>query len=138
MFLEFLGQHWPLASAWVAAVLLLLYHEGRRGGASVSPQQLSTMVNSQQAAVIDLRDPADFRKGHIVDSINIPYAKLGDHWGELDKLRERPLILVCKIGQSAGAAGKQMRARGFSQIYRLRGGISEWLAQQLPLIKGKS
>jgi len=136
IFLEFLTQQWPLATAWAVAVFLLILHEGRRGGATVSPQQLVNLVNGQQAAVIDLRDTADFRKGHIVDAINIPYNKLNERFAELEKLRERPLILVCKIGQFAGAAGKQLRAKGFSQVYRLRGGIGEWQGAQMPLIKG--
>lgn len=136
IFLEFLTHQWPLAGAWAVAVVLLILHEGRRSGATVTPQQLVNLVNAQQAAVIDLREAADFRKGHIVDAINIPYTKLNDHWTELEKLRERPLILVCKMGQFAGAAGKQLRAKGFAQVYRLRGGIGEWQGAQMPVVKG--
>ncbi len=135
MFLEFVMQQWPLVSALVVAVLLLIFHESRRAGATVTPQQLTNLVNQQQATVIDLRDQAEFRKGHIVDALNIPYAKLGEHMGELEKLQERPVILVCKLGQYSSAAGKQLMQKGFKQIYRLSGGISEWQAAQLPLIK---
>jgi rhodanese-related sulfurtransferase len=136
IFLEFLTEQWPLASAWAVAVILLLIHEGKRGGATVSPQQLVSLVNTEHAAVVDLRDAAEFRKGHIVDAINVPYAKLNEQAGQLEKLRERPIVLICKMGQYAGAAGKQLRAKGFTKVYRLRGGIGEWQGAQLPLIKG--
>jgi rhodanese-related sulfurtransferase len=135
MFFEFLLQQWPLAGALAVTVLLLIFHESRRGGSTVTPQQLTALVNKQQAAVVDLRDQAEFRKGHIVDAINIPYAKLGERIEELDKLREKPVILVCKLGQFSSAAGKQLLEKGFKQVYRLSGGISEWRAAQLPLIK---
>lgn len=135
MFLEFLLQQWPLASALAVTVLLLVLHESKRSGNSVTPQQLTNLVNNQQATVIDLRDQADFRKGHIVDAINIPYAKLNERIGELDDLRERPVIFVCKMGQFSSAAGKQLMAKGFKQVYRLNGGIGEWQASQLPLVK---
>lgn len=135
MFLEFVMQQWPLVGALVVTVILLVLHESRRAGATVTPQQLTNLVNQQQAAVIDLRDQAEFRKGHIVDAINIPYAKLNDRIGELDNLRERPVILVCKLGQYSSAAGKQLMQQGFKQVYRLSGGISEWQVAQLPLIK---
>ncbi|MFT3928856.1 MAG: rhodanese-like domain-containing protein [Spongiibacteraceae bacterium] len=135
MFLEFVLQQWPLVGALVVAVILLIFHESRRAGATVTPQQLTNLVNQQQATVIDLRDQAEFRKGHIVDAINIPYAKLNERVGELENLRERPLILVCKLGQYSSAAGKQLMQQGFKQVYRLSGGISEWQGAQLPLIK---
>lgn len=135
MFLEFVLQQWPLIGALAVTVILLVLHESRRAGATVSPQQLTNLVNQQQAAVIDLRDQVEFRKGHIVDAINIPYAKLNERIGELDDLRERPVILVCKLGQYSSAAGKQLLQQGFKQVYRLSGGISEWQVAQLPLIK---
>lgn len=135
MFLEFILQQWPLVGALAVTVLLLIFHESRRAGATVTPQQLTNLVNQQQAAVIDLRDQAEFRKGHIVDAINIPYGKLQERADELDKLRERPIILVCKLGQFSSAAGKQLMQKGFKQVYRLSGGISEWQGAQLPLVK---
>lgn len=136
MFFEFLIQQWPLFAGLAVCVLLLITHESRRGGSTVSPQELVNLVNKQQAAVVDLREPAEFRKGHIVDAINIPYAKLDDRWNELEALRERPIVLVCKIGQFSSATGNRLLAKGFTQVHRLQGGIGEWQTSQLPLIKG--
>lgn len=135
MVYQFLLQQWPLVGALLVTVLLLIFHESRRSGSKVTPQQLTNLVNHQNAAVIDLREQAEFRKGHIVDAINIPYAKLSERFGEIDALRERPVIFVCKLGQFSTAAGKQLLEKGFKQVYRLSGGISEWQSVQLPLIK---
>ena len=135
MFFDFLAEQWPLASALVVCVLLLLFHESRRGGRTLSPNQLVQLVNAEQAAVVDLRDPAEFRKGHIVDAVNIPYGKLDERLGELEALRERPLVLVCKMGQHSSAAGKKLLGKGFPKVNRLGGGIMEWQNSQLPLVK---
>lgn len=135
MVLEFLIQQWHLAGALAVAVILLVIHESRRGGTSITPQQVSLLMNEQQATVVDLRDPADFRKGHIVGAINIPYAKVDERWDELEKLRDKPLILVCKLGQFSSAIGKRLMAKQFAHIYRLSGGISEWQTSRLPLVK---
>jgi rhodanese-related sulfurtransferase len=136
IYIEFLSQQWPLVAALTVCLALLIVHESRRGGKTVSPQQLVTLVNGQQAVVIDLRDPAEFRKGHIVEAINIPYAKVDERWPELEALRERPLVLVCKMGQFSSAIGKRLLAKGFTQVHRLRGGLNEWQGAQLPLVKG--
>jgi rhodanese-related sulfurtransferase len=136
MFLEFLIQQWPLAAGLVVCAALLIMHESRRGGSTVTPQELVNLVNKEEAAVIDLREPAEFRKGHIVDAINIPYSKLDERWNELEALRERPIVLVCKIGQYSSATGSRLLTKGFPRVHRLQGGIGEWQTSQLPLVKG--
>lgn len=122
-------------SALAVCVALLIMHESRRGGKTVTPQQLVSLVNGQNAAVVDLREAVEFRKGHIVDAINIPYGKVDSRWSELEALSERPVILVCKMGQFSSAIGKRLLAKGFKQVYRLGGGVSEWQVSQLPLVK---
>ncbi len=135
MFLQFLAEQWLLISALASCLLLLLFHESRRGGPSLTPHQLVALINQKQAAVIDLRDSAEYRKGHIVGAINLPFAKLQERWSELEALRERPLVLVCKLGQSASSASKQLRAKGFTEVYRLGGGLVEWDGLQMPLVR---
>ena len=133
-FFEFLSQQWLLAGGLAVAIVLLLQHESRRGGPSLSPQQVINRLNSDDAVVVDLRDAKEFKAGHIVDAINIPYAKLAEKVGELERYRDKPVVLVCKLGQQAGAAGKLLRQQGFQDVSRLNGGMTEWTGSQLPLV----
>ena len=135
LFLEFLAQQWILVAALLAAIGMLVYHESRKAGPSLSPQQAINMVNTQQGLFLDLRDGADFKQGHIADAMHIPAAKLADRMGELDKHRERPIVLVCKMGQQSGVAGKQLRGAGFSRVYKMAGGMLEWNNLQLPTVR---
>ena len=133
-FLEFLAEQWIYAGGLVVCLVLLFQHEGRKGGPTLTTQQLILQVNQQQAVVIDLRDDKAFKEGHIVDALNIPHAKLAGRLAELKSYRDKPLILVCNMGQHAGAAGKVLRADGFEQVSRLAGGMMEWNNSQLPLV----
>ncbi len=135
LFLEFLAQQWILVAALLAAIGMLIYHESRKAGPSLSPQQAINMVNAEQGLFLDLRDGADFKQGHIADAVHIPAAKLADRMGELDKHRERPIVLVCKMGQQSGVAGKQLRGAGFSKVYKMAGGMLEWSNLQLPTVR---
>jgi len=83
---------------------------------------------------VDLRDTADFRAGHIVDAVHIPASKLLANTGLLENYRDKPVVLVCKIGQSAGAVGKKLKADGFGQVYKMAGGMTEWSNLQLPVV----
>jgi rhodanese-related sulfurtransferase len=133
-FIVFLGQQWMLVGALLILVFLFIQVETKRGGQTVSIHQLTTLVNRENALVIDLREPADYKDGHIVDALNIPFTKLKEKLSELDKYKERPLVLVDKMGQHAGAAGKQLREAGFN-ISRLDGGMTEWRGSNLPVVK---
>ncbi len=135
LFFEFLGEQWLLVAALLATIMLLVFHESRRGGAALTPRQLVALVNQENALVIDLREPAEYKRGHIVDAINLPYNKLAERITELERHRERPLVMVCRMGTQAGAAGRQLAAKGFQRVHRLGGGVMEWQAQQLPLVK---
>ena len=132
--LEFLAEQWILASALIVCIILLIKHESRKGGPTLSPQQLISLVNKEEAVIVDLRDSNEFKQGHIVDALNIPHAKLADRMAELESYRDKPLILVCKMGQHSGAAGKTLAASGFEQVSRLSGGMMEWQSSQLPLV----
>ena len=51
--------------------------------------------------------------------------------------QDKPVILVCKMGQHAGAAGRILSTSGFKDVRRLSGGITTWKSDGLPLVKGK-
>jgi len=135
LYLEFLTQQWILVAALVAVVLVLIYHESRKAGPAVSPQKAINLVNNEQGVFVDLRDAKDFKQGHIVDALHIPAAKIDNRLSELEKYKSSPIVLVCKMGQQAGAAGKKLKANGFDQVYKMTGGMMEWGNLQLPTTK---
>jgi rhodanese-related sulfurtransferase len=134
LFLEFLTQQWILVAALSSVAIMLFMHETRKSGPSLSPQKAINMVNAEQGVFLDLRDAADYKQGHIVDAVHIPSGKLAERMAELEKYRNKPIILVCKMGQQASAAGKQLKANNFEQVYKMTGGMMEWSNLQLPTV----
>jgi rhodanese-related sulfurtransferase len=134
LFLEFLAQQWILVIALLAVIIMLVLHEARKSGPSLSPQQAINLVNNQQGVFVDLRDAAEYKKGHIVDALHIPASKVADRIAELEKFRDKPIVLVCKMGQQSGAAGKQLKAGDFDKVYKMSGGMLEWTNLQLPTV----
>lgn len=134
LFLEFIAEQWLLVGALLAVIVMLVVHESRRSGPSVSPQQAINLVNAEDGLFLDLRDAGDFKQGHIVGAVNIPAAKVGDRMAELEKYRDRPIVLVCKMGQQSGAAGKQLKAANYEKVYKMTGGMMEWGNLQLPTV----
>ena len=75
-FVEFIGNHLLLSAMWVITLgAIMMYHQ-RTGASSIGPQKAVMLINRQGAVVVDVREKKEFDTGHIVDSINIPLAKL--------------------------------------------------------------
>mgnify|MGYP001128762764 FL=1 len=113
---------------------MLILHETRKAGPALSITEAVQLVNNEEGVFLDIRDPGDYARGHITDALHIPAATLGKRAGELEKFREKPVVVVCKMGQSAGPATKTLRAQGFSRAQKLSGGMMEWDAQKLPVV----
>ena len=135
LFLQFVLAKWYLFAAALVLLTLLIAHENRKGAAAVTPAQLTALLNREDGVVLDVRDANDFREGHIVDSLNIPHARVRERAAELERYRNRPLIVVCRMGQFSGSVAKTLKEQGFSRVYRLGGGVLEWQNAQLPLVK---
>ena len=136
-FFEFIGNHWILSGTFLALLIAFFYNEVKRGGMTITSQELVNMVNQKRALILDVRENNEYKAGHITDAINIPHATLQSRLKELDKYKERPIVVVCKMGQHAGSMGTLLKKAGFKDVARLRGGLSSWQAENMPLIKGK-
>jgi rhodanese-related sulfurtransferase len=103
----------------------------------VGVAQAVQLINRQDAVVVDVREPAEFRSGHIPNARNIPLGQIADKAKDLDKLKAKPLLLSCQTGaRSAQAAATLMRA-GFTDVYNLSGGMNAWQQANMPLQKEK-
>lgn len=134
--LDFL-QHNPTLVAVFGVVLLLLIANELHGhftsGPRLNPGAAVRLINDRDALALDVRQPAEFKRGHLLGAVNIPGAKLKDRIQELNKYKERPIIVYS--GMSAGALEpvKLLRGQGFSEVYALRGGINSWTTNNLPV-----
>jgi|SRR5690606_34753682 Rhodanese-related sulfurtransferase len=134
-FIEFLVDHWILSGLWLALFTTLIVYINAKAGKRLSPQQATLVINRENGVVLDVREHKDFERGHIVGAINIPLAKLAERVVELDKKKELPIIVVCQTGHSAGEAVKILQDRGYPNVSRMAGGMTEWHVQGLPVVR---
>ena len=133
--LEFIGNHYLIVGVFMVLLALFVRNEVKRGGKTVTTQELVNLVNQQGAVVLDVRDNTEFSNGHIVDSINIPFGSLNSRLSELEKYKDKAIVVACKVGQHAGQAGSLLKKAGFENVARLRGGVTEWRNQNMPVVK---
>ncbi|MDB5775402.1 MAG: sulfurtransferase [Herbaspirillum sp.] len=107
-------------------------------GNSLGVLQATQLINQNKTIIVDVRDAAQFAEGHIREAKNIPIKELAKRRDELDKFKNRKILVVCQNGtQSAKAAGILGKA-GFGEVYGLSGGMAAWKKQSLPVVGVKA
>lgn len=136
--LQFITNHWILWLIFIGLIGVILFEEIRgrvRGVAQLQPQELTLLINREQANIIDVRDSNAFLKGHIIGSINIPHTQLESSQDKLEPYKDKTLVIVCAAGQTAPIEGAKLKQKGFADVYFLSGGISAWQNAGLPLTR---
>ena len=118
--------------AVIAAVSLAMpLINTRRFGPMVSSEQAVSLINKQNALVVDVRAQKDFKGVRIANSVNIPANEIQNRLGELSK--DRTIIVVDNSGNMSAAASKLLRGVGFTKVYVLDSGLVGWMRDKLPL-----
>lgn len=135
--IEFAGNHLVLVAAFIVILALLAWNliANPAGKGSVDAVGATAMINREDALVIDVRPMADFGQGHIVGAKNIPMNGFKNQLGQLEKHKDRPIVVSCRSGNQSQGACKILRDAGFSKVYNLRGGIMGWQAANLPVTR---
>lgn len=128
-------NHYILVSAFVFLLVAFVINEGKQGGAAITTTNLVNLVNREGAVLLDIRDPKEYSAGHIAGALSMPVSSIDARIGELESEKGKPVVLVCKMGQQSSATGRKLKALGFENVRRLSGGMAEWTAGSLPVVK---
>jgi rhodanese-related sulfurtransferase len=134
--LEFIQQNIMLVILAITSGAMLVA-TGFMGavGARVTTTEATTMINREDAQIIDVRDVADFSTGHMMGAKNIPVAKFEERATDLAKLKDKPVIVCCETGIRSGKAVSALKKLGFDRVFSLEGGVAAWSKAGLPLTK---
>lgn len=141
MFTDHLAQYsdqhpllvWGTAAVAVIAIVVEIRARSE-SFASVSPQEAILLMN-RGALAIDLRSASEFADGHVPGARRMDGEQILKAGELLKKHQSKSLIVCCNTGSLAAAAVRQLREQGFAQAVTLRGGLSAWRAEQLPVEK---
>jgi len=122
-----------IVTALVSGAMLLWPLINRQmAGASVGTLEATRLMNSG-AIVLDVRNPDEFARGHVVGSRNIPMADIDKRAGELPA--GKSLIVVCANGSTAARAAGSLRKAGRTEVVCMDGGLASWQQAGLPVVK---
>ncbi len=94
----------------------------------ISVEEARQMLQRDNVALIDVREPHEFQAGHIPGAKLIPVAS---RRGELPP--DKDIIFVCAVGQRSALACEMAAAAGLARLFNLEGGTDGWIKAGLPV-----
>ncbi len=136
--LEYIARHpWLVGATGLALVVAIAYELRARAHAfaAVSPQEAIRLMN-HHALVLDIRTAEQFAAGHVGGARHMASAEILKAGETLKKHLEKPIVVYDEGGSLGATAARQLAAQGFKKAVNLRGGVTAWRAENLPLTKG--
>ncbi len=130
-------QNIALVSALVVAVAALVVFErvfAKRGVKELSSMEATLKIKQKKSLVLDIRESAEFIKGHIAQSKNLLTVEVPAKMKSLAKTLDAPILVICSSGISALSIARKIHKAGYTDVSILKGGIQGWIKEHLPLV----
>jgi rhodanese-related sulfurtransferase len=99
---------------------------------SISPQQARELIDTKHLDVVDVRDPAEWSRGHLPGARLVPLAVLRSN--PQAALPHDGVIFICAAGIRSQTAARVAEQHGFRNVYSVVGGTNSWQRAGLPLV----
>ena len=123
--------------ALVSAVMLIWPAIGRRisGVKEAGVLEATQLINHRDALVLDVRDDVEFAGGHISSARHVPLLHLKKQVADLEKFRDKPVVVICRSGARSATGCRVLRNAGFGEVYNFKGGMLAWEKANMPVSK---
>ncbi len=74
--------------------------------------------------ILDVREAAEYAFGHIPGALSMPLGELEERMNELNK--NEAIYVICRTGTRSDLAAQTLAANGFTNVYNVLPGMSEW------------
>jgi len=100
----------------------------------LTAEEIEQLSKLEDVQLIDVRTKAEFGDEHLKNAQNIVFDEhFSEKIEELDKTK--PVIVYCKSGGRSEKSAQILQDSGFTKIYDLKGGISQWKYAQKKTVK---
>lgn len=98
---------------------------------AIDARALKARLDAGTAVLIDIREPIEYAREHILGARLVPVASFDTH--DFDRDRGKAMVFHCKSGNRTAMNAGRILARDFAEVYALAGGIEAWKAAGLPV-----
>ena len=132
--MKFLLDNWMLVAVALASGVALLF-PALSAGRGLVPQDMVQLMNREKAIVIDVCEPDEYARGHVIGAKNLPLGQLEAKLGQVVKNKSTPVVMVCQVGARSARAAATAKKLGYENVQSLAGGLKAWQAASMPIEK---
>ena len=134
---QFVQNNWMLVSLAVISggMLAWSFLGSRLSGIEQADTLKATRLYNDDALILDVREDKEYAAGHIPKAKHIPLGSLNSRIKELDKYKNKPILVTCRSGQRSARACSMLKKAGFETVFNQSGGIIAWERANLPVNK---
>jgi rhodanese-related sulfurtransferase len=93
----------------------------------MGPQQVHARMDELQ--VIDVREPDEWRAGHVEGAAHVPVDEVAHRLTELDP--DATIVMICRSGARSAEMADLLREHGYD-AHNMSGGMQAWDDADLP------
>ena len=136
--LEFSTNNPVLVISFAAITGFILFTEYRNVTAkftSIGPSAAISIINQDDSVLLDIRENNELTDGMLADAIHIPLSTINKRLSEMDKYKDKSVVVYCRSGNRSTGVCRSLTSKGFEKVYNLSGGIMAWQDAHLPISK---
>jgi sulfur-carrier protein adenylyltransferase/sulfurtransferase len=100
--------------------------------AEVDARQAQELIASDSAAIVDVREQAEWDEGHLPGAVHVPRGNLESRIEGAVPDRSRSVVVYCASGSRSAFAAKTLEELGYENVVSLAGGFTDWKRNGLP------
>ena len=102
---------------------------------TLTAQEAQAQLASRPAPmVLDVRQPEEFKAGHIAGATLIPLGSLASRINEVP--RDKDVVVMCRTGHRSSSGRDILLSAGFKRVTSMAGGLTDWKNQGLMTVTG--
>ena len=98
----------------------------------VDARRAQELIASDSAAIVDVREQAEWDEGHVPGAVHVPRGHLESRIESAVPDRARTVVLYCSSGNRSAFAAKTLEELGYDNVVSLAGGFTDWKRNGLP------
>ncbi|WLV23545.1 rhodanese-like domain-containing protein [Aciduricibacillus chroicocephali] len=118
------GNWWAILAILVVLIAYTIFRTIRQSRYLKVLDEEEFRKGYRKAQLIDVREPQEFKNGHILGARNIPATQLKQRLVEIRP--DKPVYLYCQGGTRSAKAADLLHKKGYKHIYQLKGGFKKW------------
>jgi len=91
------------------------------------------LMDKEGLVVLDVREPSEFKAGHLPMAINLARGLLEFKIGKKITDKNTPILAYCRTGGRSSLAADTLMKMGYTEVYNMNGGFNAWKKAGFPV-----